>query len=90
MIQTKIYTTKTFYKNKFGEKEYLTNTESDNWVIKAAILTGKGVESEEELIYASYGETIEESEKSMDNYIKTMTDLLPIITRRETINLVSV
>lgn len=85
MFTTKIYTEKTFYITKYGEREYLNGTKSDKTLIEAAMLTGKGLNTEEECIYTSYGETEQESEKAMDNYIKAMTDL-PMITRRETIS----
>ena len=70
MITIKIYKERQYYKSKYGNKEYLDGSSGDDVLLKAAILTGKGLNSEEECVYTAYGETKEEAEKSITNYIK--------------------
>lgn len=84
MITIKIYKSTQYYQNKWGDKEYLTGGASDNTLLQAAILTGKGLNSEEECIYNAYGETKEESEKSLENYLKANPNH-PVISRTELI-----
>lgn len=84
MVTIKIFKNKQFYVNKWGDKEYLDGGEGDNTLITAALLTGKGLDSEEECIYEAYGETTKEAETALKNYIKSNPNH-PIISRKEVI-----
>lgn len=84
MITIKIFKSRQYYTNKWGDKEYLDGGDTDNTLIKAAILTGKGLNSEEECIYETYGETEEEAEKSLKNYLKANPEH-PTISRKEVV-----
>lgn len=69
MVTIKLFKENTYYENKYGEKEYLSG-ENDDMLISAALLTGKGLHREEECVYCAYGDTEEEAEKSVKNYLK--------------------
>ena len=84
MITIKIYTEKTYYLNKSGDKEYLDGGEDDKTLIKAAILTGKGLNTEEEYVCSVYEETKKEAEKAFKNYLKANLNH-PLISRTETL-----
>lgn len=81
MVQIKIYKENTYYKNTWGDKEYL-NGAADDVLISAALLTGKGLQREEEIIYTAYGETINEAEKALANYL-TANPEHALISRKE-------
>lgn len=82
MAQINIYTRKQFYVNKWGEKEYLDGSDQDDTLIKAALLTGKGLDSEEYLIYSAFGPSKEDAEKSLGAYIEANPSH-PRIERKE-------
>lgn len=82
MVTIKIFKSRQYYRNKWGDKEYLDGGSGDNTLVMAAMLTGKGLDSEEECIYEAYGETEDEAEKSLVNYLKANPDH-PIISRKE-------
>lgn len=68
-----------------GDKEYINGNKNDDTLIQAAILTGKGLKTEEEIIYVAYGETEAEAEKSLQNYIAANPN--QVIDRKELINI---
>lgn len=70
MVQIKVFTEKQYYLSKYGEKQYLDGGEGDNTLVTAALLTGKGLNSDEHLVYTTYGETEAEAQKSVDCYIQ--------------------
>lgn len=84
MILIKIYKEKTYYRNKWGDKEYLDGSDGDNTLVAAALLTGKGLHREEECFYDAFGETKEEAEKAIANYLKGNPNH-PTISRTEII-----
>jgi len=69
MVTIKAYRTRQYYLSKYGEKLYTDSDDSDT-AIRAAELTGKGLESENELVYTAYGETKEEALNSLENFKK--------------------
>jgi hypothetical protein len=83
MIQIKIYKEKQYYRNKWGDKEYLEGGAGDSTLVKAAMLTGKGLNTEEECIYVAYGETEAEAEKSLSNYLQANDNI--VISRKEVV-----
>lgn len=85
MVTIKLFTENTYYRNKWGNKEYLNGSDGDNTLISAAMLTGNGLNTEEKCIYCGYGETEDEAEKSIENYLK-VNPSHPIISRKEIIN----
>lgn len=84
MIQIKIYKEKQYYLSKYGEKQWLDGGDGDNTLVMAAMLTGKGLKTEEECIYVAYGEDEAEAEKALSNYMEANGN--PIISRKEVIN----
>jgi len=85
MISIIAYKSRLYYQNKWGDKEYINGNKNDDTLIQAAILTGKGLKTEEEIIYVAYGETEDEAEKSLQNYIAANPN--QIIDRKELINI---
>ena len=69
MAKITIYGQKQFYLSKYNEKQYLNGGEGDNTLIAAALLTGKGLGSEEYEIYTAYGDTEQEAQKALQSYI---------------------
>lgn len=54
-----------YYLNNHQQKEYLTGEhENDKALYEAALLTGKGISNEEEVVYTGFGETPEGAVKS--------------------------
>ncbi len=70
MIKVKAYRKRQYYLSKFGEKCFIDGSDSDATYLQAAMLTGKGLNTEEELVYTSAGKTEKEAIKAMDNYLK--------------------
>ncbi len=81
MIEIKAYTTHRYYLSKYGEKQYIGQGGDDNTLLAAAMLTGKGIQSEEVIAYIAYGETKEEAGRALDNFIKANPSVE--ITRKE-------
>ena len=84
MVQIKIYREKQYYLSKYGEKQWLDGGDGDNTLVMAAMLTGKGLHTEEECFYDAFGETKEEVEKAIANYLKGNPNH-PTISRTEVI-----
>lgn len=85
MTTIKIYENQQFYRSKYGDKCFIENDDSGTY-LAAAMLTGKGLESEEQLIYAAYGNDEQEAQAAVDNYIKA-TKFKGTISRTEIINI---
>lgn len=85
MVTIKLFKENTYYRNKCSDKEYLDGSDGDNTLISAAMLTGKGLNTEEECIYCGYGETEDEAEMAIENYLKANPNH-PMILRKEVIN----
>ncbi len=83
MITAEIYTEKQYYMSKCMEKQYLDGTDGDDTLIMAAMLTGKGLISENKLIHTIYGETMEEVIKALVNYFQANPNH-PSISKIET------
>ncbi len=76
----KAYRERQYYLSKYGEKNYIDNDDSGVYVA-AAMLTGRGLRTEEEHIYTAVGETEEEAQKSLSLYLTTIDYSGDIITR---------
>lgn len=71
MTTIRAYRERHFYHSKYGEKLYIDSDDS-NIAFEAAIVSGKGLKKEEELVYVAAGEDREEAQKSLDNYLKSI------------------
>ena len=84
MVTINIYRSRTYYVNKYGDKCY-ADEDSGGTYVKAALLTGKGLESEEQLIYSAHGESKKDADKALKAYMK-VNDLEDFeISRKEVI-----
>jgi len=72
----RVYKEKRYYLSKYGEKQYLDGSMRDKVLIEAAMLTGRGLKSEEECIHTIYGENKRECYKALDIYLKINPDNL--------------
>jgi len=81
MAKITIYGEKQYYLSKYKEKQYLDGSDRDNTLIEAALLSGKGLESEEFEIYTAYGETKEDAEKSLNAFL-SQKSIHPLITNK--------
>ncbi len=57
-----------YYTNRHGTKEYLTGGDGDDALLRAALLTGKSLDSND-TVNETYGETPEEADKAAKAYV---------------------
>lgn len=71
MITIKSYIERPYYRSKYGEKCFI-DTDTSGTYLKAAMLTGKVLETDEELLYTATGETEHEANTALKNYLKSI------------------
>jgi len=69
MTTIKLYKARQYYTSKYGDKCYVDEDGGDTY-ITAALLTGKGLNSEKALAYTVYGENKEDADKALASYLK--------------------
>ena len=83
MTTIKLYTSRQYYTNKYGDKCYVDEDGGDTYVA-AALLTGKGLNSEKVLTYTVYGESKDDADKALASYLKAnVLDLEDFVVETE-------
>lgn len=81
MVTIKAFRERQYHLSKYGDKLFI-DSDDGNVAFKLAVLTGKMLKTEEELVYTSAGKTKKEAEKSLEDYLKA-TKLPFTISRKE-------
>lgn len=68
MVVIKAYNTKQYYLSKYGEKNFISG-DGKGIDVAAALLTGKGLQSEEVFLYEAVGSTLDEAQRALDNWL---------------------
>lgn len=73
MITVKAYKERQYYLSKYGEKCFI-DTDDSGVYLKAAMLTGKGLQTEEEFIYTAVGRNLNEAQDSLNLYLQSINE----------------